>query len=630
MNSIQKCNRCIFSVLIILVSVYSLPVLSNDLIPIDVLFAKPAKSNVQISPDGKKISYLAQAGGVYNVWVKTIDKDDTKAVTDEKNGDIKNHFWHNNGTRILYCCDRQNNGSCNLYMKNLQTKKEKNLTPFEGFIVGDVLSYTEDNPDEVLITTKKRGAKYIDFDVCKVNLETGDIHLLNVNDGDVLNWFADEDNKVRAMKKHKNGEYEFLLKDEEGQDYKAVGILEREDVPLRFAQGGRVFYSINSNNANTKRLIAINALTRKSEIVYEDPTYDVSYAVFNPKNSKLEAVVVIKERKHWVFFDADFEYDMEMIRSLDDGDIDLSSRDSADIKWIVTFKKDNGPTTFWLFDRETKKGTFLFYDNPALSTHDFAPMEPMQFVARDGLAIEGYITYPNGIERKNLPFVLLVHGGPWGRDTWGFDPEVQWLANRGYAVLQVNFRGSTGYGKAFLHAGNKQWGQKMQDDLLDAVNWAIGQKVADPQRVCIYGFSYGGYAAIMGSALTPEKFCCAVDICGPKNLPDLVREFARRFHHIAYTFYNRIGNPQIDGVLLKEASPITYAQEIAIPVCIAIGAHDFRVRKEDAETIVTALEKNNIPHEYFFFENEGHWITKDENKMKLYETLEVFLKTHLG
>ncbi|MFC1842572.1 S9 family peptidase [Candidatus Dependentiae bacterium] len=606
-----------------------------DLIPMKVLFSKPEKTNIQISPDGKKIAYLAQCDGVYNIWVKTIGKDSKDIMmTDELDHDIKNYFWHKNSEHILYFYDKDGNGSCNLYMRDLATKEEINLTPFEGFIVGQVLAYSKESPDEVLITTKKVGAKYIDFDVCKVNIETGELSLLGVNNGNVISWFPDENNNLRAIKKlNEDGEYELFIeskKNDSGDDLQLIGVLEREDSPIGFLKDNKIFYVIDSCDSDTKKLVAINIVSGERSIVFEDPNYDISYAIFNPNTGVPEAAIIFKYRKEWVFFDSDFQNDMKLIRNLDYGDISLCSRSGDDTKWVIGFVKDNGPTSYWVFDRQTKEGHFLFFENAQLSQYEFVSVEPVRFASRDGLDIQGYITFPKGVERENLPLVLLVHGGPWGRNTWGFDPEVQWLVNRGYAVLQVNFRGSTGYGKSFLHAGDKQWGKKMQDDLLDAVQWAVEHKIADPNRICIYGFSYGGYAAIMGAALTPEKFCCAVDICGPKNLPDLVHEFASRFHHITRIFYDRVGDPQTDQELLKSASPVMYGDRINAPIFIVSGAHDFRVKKEDTAKIIEAIEKNNIEHENLFFEDEGHWITKECNKWKLYASLEKFLAKHLG
>jgi len=613
----------------------------TELIPIKDLFSKSEKANVQISPDGKMISYLAKYNGVKNVWVKNIGENNDRVVTEslekvpgggaqQVSNDIKYYFWHWNSSCIFYLCDKNNDGS-HLYLKDLQTKEEINLTPFEGLIVGSILSYPRQNSNEILISTKKRDSKFIDFDVCKVNLETKEISLIEVNSGNILNWIPDVNNKIRAIKGlNKEGKCELLLKGSVGGDFRSIGVLEREDLPVCFSRDGKTFYSIDSRNSDVKKLVAIDVISGSIRTICEDPKYDISYAIFNPNSKKLEAAVIFKYRKNWIFFDDDFESDMKLASKLDYGDISLCSRSGDDSKWIIAYNRDNNPTSFWIFDRKTKKGDFLFFDNEVLSKYEFVKTEPMHFVSKDGLDIEGYITYPKGVCKKNLPLVLHVHGGPWGRNTWCFYPEVQWLANRGYAVLQVNFRGSTGYGKSFLHAGDKQWGKKMQDDLLDAVNWAIKNEIADPHRICIYGFSSGGYSAIMGAALTPEKFCCAVDICGPKNLPDLVNEFASRFHHVKHLFYNRVGNPQTEDDLLKKASPVTYAEQINTPLFIVSGANDFRVKEKDTEKIINSLKKNDIKYEYLLFEDEGHWITKEENVWKLYSSIEKFLAKYLG
>jgi dipeptidyl aminopeptidase/acylaminoacyl peptidase len=296
----------------------------------------------------------------------------------------------------------------------------------------------------------------------------------------------------------------------------------------------------------------------------------------------------------------------------------------------VGFDTDTGPSAFYAFDRSTRSGRFLFHTRPALTGYQLAPRDPISFTARDGLTIHGYVSFPPGVERRNLPLVLNVHGGPWHRDTWGYDPEAQWLTNRGYVSLQVNFRGSTGYGKHFLNAGDREWGGKMQDDLTDAVRWAVERGFADPGRVAIYGGSYGGYAALAGAAFTPDLFCCAVDIVGPSNLLTFIDTIPPYWSAYLSMMHRRVGHPEKDRDFLVARSPLNSVHQIRIPLLIAQGANDPRVKQSESEQIVAALKEKGIEYEYLLFPDEGHGFAKPENRLKFYEAAERFLARHLG
>ena len=322
--------------------------------------------------------------------------------------------------------------------------------------------------------------------------------------------------------------------------------------------------------------------------------------------------------------------DIALISRLNPGDFDLVDRTHADDKWIIAFTNDAESASYHLYDCQTKQTRFLFHVRPDLANYRLAKMEPIQFSSRDGLVIEGYLTRPPNVDPRDLPTVLLVHGGPWHRDVWGYDPEAQWLANRGYACLQVNFRGSTGYGKAFVNAGNREWGAKMHDDLVDAVQWVVGQGIADPARVAIYGGSYGGYAALVGATFTPELFCCAVDIVGPSNLVTFIKTIPPYWSTFLAMLQQRVGDPETEAEFLMSRSPLTYVDRIAIPMLIAQGANDPRVNQSESEQIVAAMKRKGIPHEYLLFEDEGHGFAKPENRLTFYAAAERFLAQHLG
>jgi dipeptidyl aminopeptidase/acylaminoacyl peptidase len=322
--------------------------------------------------------------------------------------------------------------------------------------------------------------------------------------------------------------------------------------------------------------------------------------------------------------------DVAAMRALHPGDMGFAGRDHSDRVWLCAFTADDGPVSYYAFDRRTGQATFLFDHQPALAAYSLSPMEPFSYEARDGLRIHGYLTFPPGGERSNLPTVLNVHGGPWARDQWGFDPEAQWLANRGYLCVQVNFRGSTGYGKDFVNAGDREWGAKMHDDLVDAVRWVVDRGHADPSRVGIYGGSYGGYAALVGATFTPDFFRCAVDLVGPSNLKTLIESIPPYWAPLLSTFHTRVGNPEADAELLWSRSPLSRADNVRIPLLIAQGANDPRVKEAESEQIVAALREKGIPHEYLRFEDEGHGFAKPENRLRFFAAAERFLAEHLG
>jgi len=408
-----------------------------------------------------------------------------------------------------------------------------------------------------------------------------------------------------------------------------VEVVERF-LPIGFSKDGKYLYLRDSRDANTARLVKMDIANASIEVIAEDPQYDVSEVIIHPDTYEVQAVSFYKARNEWMILDESIKNDFNSISKLDYGDFFLYSRDNADRTWIIGFTKDNGPVSFYSFDRKSQRGTFLFDNRPSLRDYKLSKMLPISFTSRDGLTIYGYITYPPWGERTNLPMVVKVHGGPWWRDTWGYDAEAQWLANRGYVCLMVNYRGSTGYGKEFLNAGDKEWGRKMHYDLVDAVNWAISQGIANPKKVAIYGASYGGYASLVGATFTPDLFCCAVDIVGPSNLITLIKSFPPYWSSMLINFQKRVGNIDTEEEFLKSRSPLFKVDQIKIPILIAQGANDPRVKQAESEQIVEAMKKKGIQYEYLLFPDEGHGFAKPENKLKFYAIAEKFLAKHLG
>jgi dipeptidyl aminopeptidase/acylaminoacyl peptidase len=364
--------------------------------------------------------------------------------------------------------------------------------------------------------------------------------------------------------------------------------------------------------------------------VAEDKQYDAGGVLRHPRTRKLEAVEFIRARSEWTLLDRSLQGDFDALRKVRDGDFAVTSRDLADQYWIVAYDVDDGPLYFYLYHRATKAAKILFSSRPGLEKFKLAKMQPISFQARDGMTIDGYLTLPVGVAAKNLPLVLDVHGGPWGRDTWGLHNEVQWLANRGYAVLQINFRGSTGYGKDYLNAGDREWAGKMHSDLIDGKNWAVQQGYADAKKVAIYGGSYGGYAALVGLAFTPDEFACGVDIVGPSNLSTLIQSIPPYWAPIKAMFDKRLGKIETDEEFLKSRSPLYKANQIKAPLFIAQGANDPRVKQAESDQIVAAVRKNNKPVEYLVFPDEGHGFARPENRLKFYAAAEPFLAKYLG
>jgi len=620
----------LFGSLALLVSSCAKP--EPQLIPREILFGNPVKSSPKISPDGTRMAYLAPVDNVLNVWVKTIDKEDDKAVTKDDDRGIRIYFWAEDNKHIMYLQDVGGNENWRLYAVNLETDEIRDLTPYEDVQVR-ILDHNKHFPNELLIQMNKDNPQF--HDVYHLELATGELKLVGKNPGNFLGWMTDANFKVRgSLAATPDGGYDLMIRETEKAKWKKLISWDSENTltsgPLTFSQDGKYLYLIDSREANAGRLVKFEIKTANIEVMAEDPQYDISDVMIHPDTYEPQAVSFTKARKEWVVLDESIKNDFEAISNLDHGDFFIYDRDNADDTWLVGFTKDDGPVSYYAFDRLEKKGTFLFESRPVLNEYTLAPIEPISFTAEDGMTIHGYITYPTGKGRKNLPMVLNVHGGPWYRDTWGYNPEAQWFANRGYACLQVNFRGSTGYGKDFINAADKEWGGKMHDDLVDGVNWVIEQDIADPKKVAIYGGSYGGYAALVGATFTPDLFCCAVDIVGPSNLLTWITSIPPYWSTMRAILYKRIGNPETEAEFLKSRSPLFKVDQIKIPMLIAQGANDPRVPQAESEQIVEALKEKGIDYEYMLFPDEGHGFAKPENRLKFYAAAEKFLAKYLG
>jgi dipeptidyl aminopeptidase/acylaminoacyl peptidase len=602
------------------------------LIPRDVIFGNPEKADPQLSPDGAQLAYLAPLEGVLNVWVGPADGASFRPVTRDTDRGIRMYFWAHDGEHLLYLQDVGGDENWHLHKVHLETETVADLTPFENVQV-QLVAREKRFPSELLVAINREDERL--HDVYHLDLRSGELTMVAENPGNVLGWIADVDFKVRAaLTSTPDGGTELLVRKTAEDEWQSFIAWNAEDAmsshPLGFTVDGQHLYLADSRGVNAARLVQHAVRGTHVEVIAADAEYDVSNVVVHPDTRAIQMVGFTRARAEWEVLDPAVTDDVAAIRALCPGDFAINSRTHDDQLWVIEFLQDRAPVSYYLFDRRTREGRFLFTTRPALAEQTLAGMEPVSFESRDGLTIHGYLTVPAGVPADNLPVVLNVHGGPWHRDTWGYDPEAQWLANRGYAVLQVNFRGSTGYGKQFLNAGNKEWGGRMHDDLVDAVQWLVGRGVADPARIAIYGGSYGGYAALAGATFTPDVFRCAVDIVGPSNLVTFIETIPPYWSSYLAMLHDRVGNPETEGDLLRERSPLTHVENITIPMLIAQGANDPRVKQSESEQIVAVMREKGIDHEYMLFSDEGHGFAKPENRLRFYAAAEQFLAKHLG
>jgi dipeptidyl aminopeptidase/acylaminoacyl peptidase len=608
-----------------------------DLIPRSVLFGNPERTSPRISHDGSQLGWIAPKDGVLNVWVAPIDESDgvdwaaARAVTDDTDRGIRMFGWAWDGRHLLYVQDAGGDENWRLYDVDLVTGERRDLTPFEK-IHAQIIGSSKRRPTEVLVGMNADNPQL--HDVYRLDLVTGNL-VKEIENPGYAGWLADEDLVVRcALAPLPDGSLDVLVRDSASADWRTLLTIPAEDVTssdvVSFSGDGRSLVMISAAGADTGRLTRVDLATGATTVLAEDPEADVAGAVLDPDTRDPQIVMILKDRMTYVVLDPSVEDDLKAIRGLHPGDPMFLGRDEADQTWLVGFNVDAGSLTFYMYDRASKSGRLLFEARPALSSYTLAAMEPFSFTARDGLEIHGYVTFPPGQGRSSLPAVLDVHGGPQVRDSWGYNPEAQWFANRGYLCVQVNYRGSTGYGKAFVAAGDREWGGKMHDDLIDAVSYITGHGWADPSRVAIYGGSYGGYAALVGAAFTPDVFRCAVDIVGPSNLKTLLETVPPYWAPMIAQLYRRVGNPETDAEFLWSRSPLSRARDIRIPLLIAQGANDPRVKQAESEQIVAALTEAGIEHEYLLFPDEGHGFAKPENRIRFYTAAERFLARYLG
>lgn len=605
-------------------------------IPLDVLFGNPEKTCVRISPDGSTIAYLKpDKHHRLQIWIVKDGQEEQK-ITDNQHRSITQYFWSYDNQHLLYLQDENGNENWNLYRTNIATCETVNLTPFDNVQVR-ILAYKKQYPNLIVVGINKDVKSQ--HDPYKIDLITGEIISLGKSPEDALGLIINNNLEfVGATVSVGDGSTQLLKKDND--DW--IIWLQRSHLEsfgaLQLTKDNRYLYAVDSEDANSNQLVKIDLQNQGNiEVIASDPFYDVQDVLFDLDTYDVLAVSFNRERNEWLALDEAIKKDFDVISKLHKGDLIIVSRNENDTIWIVAFNDDTGPIPYFLYNRSPQKdliklhssAQLLFYNRPHLLDYELQPRNPISFQARDGLTIHGYITYPKGYQSEKVPLVLWVHGGPWIRDSWGYDGVAQWLANRGYAVLQVNYRGSTGYGKDFLNAGNKQWGKKMLDDLVDAVSWANESGYIDSNRVAIFGASYGGYAALCGAAFTQGVFKCAADICGRSNLFSRFNAIPPYWKAYIAMQKHRIGDPDLEPELFKAASPFFHAEKINIPLFIAHGTNDARINPEESEKIVAILKERNVPCQYRAFPDEGHSFIKEKNRLYCFSEIEKFFEQYL-
>jgi dipeptidyl aminopeptidase/acylaminoacyl peptidase len=603
------------------------------LIPRETLFGNPERLSPSLSPDGKRLAWIApDAKNVLQVWVKTIGQTDDKIVTADKKRGIRQFLWAQNSQALLYLQDTDGDENWHIYGVDLASGQVRDFTP-QKEVQARITAVDPNFPDEILISLNVRDKRL--HDVYRLKVNTGALTLDTQNPGDVADFIADAKLQIRAAQiVTPEGGTEIRIRDDGKSPWKTWMKVGPEEILnfLGFTADGQAATLRSSVGNDTARIVERNIATGAEKVLAASAEVDADNVLIHPTKHIVQAVAFTPGRRHWTVIDPSVKKDFEGIAKLHDGDFAVNNRNQADTTWLVSFVSDRGPIRYYTWDRTAQQGTFLFVHQPKLEGLTLAPMKPLVIPSRDGLPQHAYLTLPAGIPAKNLPLILAVHGGPWARDTWGQNPTAQWFANRGYACLQVNYRGSTGYGKKFLNAGNRQWGLKMHDDLIDTVHWAIQQGIADPKKVAIFGGSYGGYAALAGVTFTPEVFACAVDLVGPSNLKTLLATVPPYWKPMRSLFDFRMGNiddPK-DAELIRNASPLFKADKIVRPLLIGQGANDPRVKQAESEQIVSAIEKNAGKVTYVLYTDEGHGFARPENRIDFNARAEAFLAEYLG
>lgn len=609
-------------------------------IPLRDFFRNPELSRFNLSPDAKHLAYMAPVKNRMNIFVmkredlkegffQNIEKGKVKQLTSVTQRDIAGYFWKGN-ENIVYVRDFGGDENFHLFSVNILTGEEIDLTPFEG-VKTQVIDDLEDHEEEMLIGMNKRSKEV--FDVYRVNIKTGEMEMIAENPGNVMGWMTDHDGKLRVASTTDGVNTTLLYRDNEEQEFRPILTTNfKESVsPLFFTFDNKKLYSSSNLGRDKSAIVLFNPETAKEEeVLFEHPVVDVSTLTYSRKNKKLISIIYTREKRRRKFLDQEWESMYSRLENrFPDLEVGIFGQDKEEEIFLVRTYSDRSLGKSWVYEKSTDQLKELYDHSEWLDSSKMAPMIPIEYTARDGRTIPGYLTLPLKSKLQDLPVIVNPHGGPWARDNWGFKSEVQFFANRGYAVLQMNFRGSVGYGRDFWESSFKKWGLEMQDDITDGVQWLIDQGIADKDRIGIYGASYGGYAVLAGLAFTPDLYACGVDYVGVSNLFTLLETIPPYWKPMLDMMYEMIGHPEENKELLKAASPVFHVDNITAPLFIAQGAKDPRVKKSESDQMVEALKKRGIEVPYLVKENEGHGFSNEENRFEFYEKIEPFLAKHL-
>lgn len=601
------------------------------LIPLNSFFKNPDISYILLSPEGDKISFTKPYKNRMNVFVTVLGTKDTFRVTSVEDRNIMSYFWKNNN-RIIYLKDKGGDENFHLYAVDADGKNLKDLTPFENVRV-QIVDDLQDYEDEVLIEMNKRNPEL--FDVYRLNIKTGEMKSVAENPGGISNWITDHTGTIRVAVQTNGVRSNLLYRENENSPFRIVlqTSFKEQVNPLFFSFDNKFIYACSNLNRDKSAIVKFDISNGKEmEVLFEHPEVDLEMLDYSRKRKVLTSITYHTQKTEMKFLDKTTEEIYSKLKEKlgDKYDIIITSTNKNEDKCLVRTISDRSLGASYFYDVKTNELSKIVERGPWLQEENLSEMKPISYQSKDGLTIHGYLTLPNGLDPKNLPVIINPHGGPWARDHWGFNPEVQFLANRGYAVLQMNFRGSTGYGRKFWEAGFKQWGRSMQQDITDGVNWLVNQGIADPKRVAIYGASYGGYATLAGLTFTPELYACGVDYVGVSNMFTFMGTIPPYWKPYQDMFHEMVGNPKSDSISLREISPVFYVDRIKAPLFIAQGANDPRVNKAESDQVVEALKKRGIQVEYMVKDNEGHGFANEENQFDFYGAMERFLAKHIG
>jgi len=599
-------------------------------IPMEDFFRNPEVARFTLSPDGEHLAFLKPWQTRLNIHVQKIGEEEVTQITKSTERDIIGYFWANN-SRIAYVQDKFGDENWKLYAVNIDSSDEKELTPFEKVQVR-LIDDLENDEEHMLISMNKRDPRI--FDAYRININTGEMGMVAQNAGNITDWRTDHDGNLRIAQTTDGVSTSVLYRDSEKDDFQVLITTSFKETlyPLFFTFDNKNLY-VASNIGRDKTAIYEYDIEKKetTNLIFEHPEVDVEGLMRSKKRKKITGVAYLLDKREYYFFDEEREQlQRKLEEKLPGYVVDVIDLSKDETKALAVTYSDRSLGGYYYLNRETGEFIKLADITPWINEDNMCEMEPISYQSRDGLTIRGYLTLPKGLEPEKLPVVVNPHGGPWARDAWGYNPEVQFLANRGYAVLQLNFRGSTGYGRKFWEVSFKEWGKAMQHDITDGVMWLIDQGIADPERVGIYGGSYGGYATLAGLTVTPDLYACGVDYVGVANIFSWMKAIPPYWKPYLEMIYEMVGHPEKDKELLEAASPVFHVDKIKAPLLIAQGANDPRVPKAESDQMVEALKARGIDVPYLVKDNEGHGFRNEENRFDFYRAMEEFLAKYLG